>query len=401
MIDILLVSANEACAKEIGAQLGSSGVAHTLRSEAGAAARALTRHAALVKKADLLIIEDSQLAAADLAAIEEASAHAPNLSCMLVTSAPSTDTLMAAMRAGVRHVLSWPLDPTAFARELSHIAGKKHAHTRRAGRVLSFVAGKGGCGTTLVATNVAYALAASRGKRVLFVDLNQQFADASLLLSDKAPAATLYDLGTQIDRLDTAFFEACVTRVHPNLDVLAGAGDPVKAGELRASHLQRVFALVRDQYDIVLCDVGQSINPLSIHVLDLSDALGVVLQQSVPHLHATRRLLDLFGQLGYASSKTRLIVNHYDKREQVGLEAIGRTLGAKAAHVLPHDAKSARHAVNQGVPLYSVAKNGALTKSIDALATLLCPLETAPQKRIFPRFFAAKPGARQQLKPSH
>src|ERR1700754_3858362 len=224
MIDILLVSANDACAKEIGAQLRNSGIAHTLHSETGAA-KSLSRHAGSIKKADLLIIEDSNLAAADLAAIEEASAHAPNLACMLVTSALSTDMLMAAMRAGVRHVLSWPIDPTAFARELSHVASKKHAQTRRAGRVLSFVAGKGGCGTTLIAVNVAYALAASRDKRVLFVDLNQQFADASLLLSDKPPAATLYDLGTQVDRLDAAFFEACVTRVHPNLDVLAGAGD--------------------------------------------------------------------------------------------------------------------------------------------------------------------------------
>jgi pilus assembly protein CpaE len=400
MIDILLVSASDVCAKEIGAQLRNSGIAHTLRTEPGAA-KALGRHASLLKKADLLIIEDSALAAADLAAIEEASTHAPNLSCMLITSALSTDMLMAAMRAGVRHVLSWPLDANAFARELSHVAGKKNAHARRAGRVLSFVSSKGGCGTTLVATNLGYALAASRDKRVLFVDLNQQFADASLLLSDKPPPATLYDLGTQIDRLDAAFFEACVARVHPNLDVLAGAGDPVKAAELRASHLQRMLALVRDQYDIVLCDVGQSINPLSIHVLDQSDAVGVVLQQTIPHLHATRRMLDLFGQLGYASSKARLIVNHYDKREQVGLDAIERTLGAKPAHLLPHDAKSARHAVNQGVPLYSVARKGALAKSIDTLATLLCPPEAAPQKRIFARLFTAKPGTGQQLKPGH
>jgi pilus assembly protein CpaE len=309
--------------------------------------------------------------------------------------------LMAAMRAGVRHVLSWPLDATAFACELAHVAGKKNAHARRAGRLLSFAAGKGGCGTTLVTANIGYALAASRDKRVLLIDLNQQFADANLLLSDKAPPATLYELATQIDRLEAAFFEACVARVHPNLDVLAGAGDPLKAAELRATHLQRALALVRDQYDIVLCDVGQSINPLSIHVLDQSDAVGVVLQQTIPHLHATRRLLDLFGQLGYASNKTRLIVNHYDKREQVGLDAIERALGAKPSHLLPHDAKCARHAVNQGVPLYTVAKNGALAKSIDALATRLCPPEAVPGKGIFARLFAAKPDARQQLKPSH
>ncbi|HEY3598881.1 MAG TPA: AAA family ATPase [Paraburkholderia sp.] len=400
MIDIFLVSSSDERAREIAALLGDCGIAHSLRTEPGGA-RHLTRYAAQVKKADLLIIEDGALAPADLAAIEEVSTHAPNLTCMLVTPALSTDMLMAAMRAGVRHVLSWPLDATAFARELSHVAGKKNAHARRAGRVMSFAAGKGGCGTTLIAANLAYVLATARDKRVLFVDLNQQFADATLLLSDKAPPATLYDLCTQIDRLDTAFFEACVARVHPNLDVLAGAGDPVKAGELRASHLQRMLALVRDQYDIVICDVGQSINPLSIQALDQSEAICIVLQQTIPHLHASRRLLDILGELGYARGKTRLIVNHYDKREQVGLEAIEHTLGEKPAHLLPHDEKSARHAVNQGVPLFSVAKSGALTRSIDALATVLCPPQEAPARRILRRLFASKAGAAQQLKPSH
>jgi pilus assembly protein CpaE len=399
MIDILLVAASDERAREIGALLRDSGVAHSLRSEAGGA-RHLARHAAHFNKIDLLIIEDGALAGADLAVIEQASTHAPNLSCMLVTPALSTDMLMAAMRAGVRHVLSWPLDPNAFARELSHVAGKKHAQTRRAGRVLSFVAGKGGVGTTLVAANLAYVLAAARDKRVLVIDLNQLFADATLLLTDKAPPATLHDLCTQIDRLDVAFFEACVARVHPNLDVLAGAGDPVKAGELRAPHLQRVLELVRERYDLVLCDVGQEINPLSIQALDQSEAICVVLQQTIPHLHASRRLLDLFGELGYAPGKTRLIVNCYDKREQVSLDDIARTLGARPAHLLPQDDKSARHAVNQGVPLAVAAKGSPLTKSIDALATALCPPQHEPAKRSLTRLFGPKAGA-AQLKPSH
>jgi len=399
MIDILLVAASDERAREIGALLRDSGVAHSLRSEAGGA-RHLARHAVHFSKIDLLIIEDGALSGADLAVIEQASTQAPNLSCMLVTSAPSTDMLMTAMRAGVRHVLSWPLDPNAFARELSYVAGKKHAQARRAGRVLSFAAGKGGAGTTLVAANLAYVLAAARDKRVLVVDLNQLFADATLLLTDKAPPATLHDLCTQIDRLDVAFFEACVARVHPNLDVLAGAGDPVKAGELRAPHLQRVLELVRERYDLVLCDVGQEINPLSIQALDQSEAICVVLQQTIPHLHASRRLLDLFGELGYAPGKTRLIVNCYDKREQVSLDDIARTLGARPAHLLPQDDKSARHAVNQGVPLAVAARGSALTKSIDALATALCPPQQEPAKRSLTRLFGPKAGA-AQLKPSH
>jgi pilus assembly protein CpaE len=399
MIDILLLSSSEPRASAIAAILGESEIGHSLRTEAGAA-KHLIRHAALIKKADLLIVEDATLELADLAAIEEAINHTPNLTCMLVAPALSTDMLMAAMRAGVRHVLPWPIDTHEFNRELLHVANKKTANSRRAGRVMTFAAGKGGCGTTLIAANLAHALATARDKRVLMIDLNQQFADASLLLTDKAPPATLNDLCAKIDRLDVALFEACVARVHPNLDLLAGAGDPVKAGELRASHLQRVMTLVRDQYDAVIVDIGQSINPLSIQALDQSEVICVTLLQTIPHLHAGRRLLDILDQLGYPASKTRLIVNHYEKRGQIGLDAIERALGTKPAHLLPHDVKSAHHAVNQGMPLLSVAKNGALTKSLDVLLTLLWP-QPESAKRGLGRLFAPKAAVVQQLNPSH
>jgi pilus assembly protein CpaE len=400
MIDILVVSASDERARHIGTLLGDSGISHSLRVEQGTAHQ-LTRLAAQVKKADLLIIEDAALASTDLATIETLTAQAPNLACMLITQGLSTDMLMAAMRAGVRHVLNWPLEPAAFVRELSHVAGKKHSLTRRAGRVISFAAGKGGCGTTLIATNLAHVLATAHDQRVLVVDLSQQFSDANLLLSDKPPPATLYDLCKQIDRLDNAYFEACVARVHPNLDVLAGAGDPVKASELRPSHLQRVLGLVRDQYDVVICDVGQSINPLSIHALDQSEPICVVLQQSIPHLDASRRLLEILAQLGYPHGKTRFIVNHYDKREPIGLDVIERTLGSKPVHLLPHDYKSARHATNQGLPLHDAAKSGALTKSMETLAVVLGLQQQAPAKGVFGRLFAPKAGAALQLKTSH
>jgi pilus assembly protein CpaE len=400
MIDILLISSGEDRAVAVGALLGDSGIGHSLRTERGTA-KQLSSHLAQIKKADLLIVEDATLTVADLAAIEAAIAHVPNLTCMLVTPALSTDMLMAAMRAGVRHVLTWPIDASEFNRELSHVASKKTTSTRRAGRVMSFASSKGGCGTTLIAVNVAYALAALRDKRVLVIDLNQQFADASLLLTDKAPPATLVDLCTQIDRLDAAFFEACVTRVHANLDVLAGAGDPVKAGELRPSHLQRVLTLVRDQYDMVIFDIGQSVNPFSIHALDQSDAICVIVQQTIPHLHAGRRLLDILSQLGYPSNKTRLVVNQYDKRAQIGLDAIEKALGTKPVHLLPCDDKFARLAVNQGMPLLTVAKGSALTKSLNELATLLWPPAETPSKSVLGRIFGPKERAAQQLKTSH
>ena len=309
MIDTLLISSSAERAPQIAARLEASGIAFRLRTLHGTA-KQLRVHAAVIKSADLLIIDDAELTPRELSGVEEVLSHTPNLHCMLVTPTPSTTLLMAAMRVGVRHVLSWPLDEAELVEALAHVSAKKNAGVRRDGRVVSFTSCKGGSGTTLIAVNLAYTLAAQRDKRVLLIDLNQQFADASLLVADKPPPATLADLCTQIDRLDAAFFEACVMHVHANLDVLAGAGDPVKSGELRAAHLERILTLVREQYDAVLIDVGQNINPLAIHALDHSDSICMVVRQNILYLHAGRRMLDIFKELGYPASKVRVIARH-------------------------------------------------------------------------------------------
>nr|WKF61948.1 Sporulation initiation inhibitor protein Soj [Paraburkholderia busanensis] len=401
MIDTLLISSSAERAPRIAARLEAHGMAFRLRTLHGTA-KQLRVHAAAIRSADLLIVDDADLSPRDLSGVEEALSHTPNLHCMLVTPAPSTTLLMAAMRVGVRHVLSWPLDDAEFADALAHVSAKKHANQRREGRVVSFTSCKGGSGTTLIAVNLAYALAAQRDKRVLLIDLNQQFADASLLVADKTPAATLADLCAKIERLDAALFEACVMHVHANLDVLAGAGDPVKSGELRAAHLERILTLVREQYDAVLIDVGQNINPLAIHALDHSDAIGMVVRQNVLYLHAGRRMLDIFRELGYPASKLKLIVNQYDKRARIDLPTLEESFGMKVAHHLPRDDRQATEALNHGVPLVTAAKGGALAQGIAQLADQLWPpLPAGPRRSVLGRLLQGRPNAAPRLKTGH
>jgi pilus assembly protein CpaE len=203
MIDIFLISSCAERAPQIAAHLSESGVVYRLRT-AYCTVRQLRMHADAIRSADLLIVDDVDLSARELDGVEEALACSPALNCILVTPAPSTALLTAAMRVGVRHVLPWPLDAGEIAAVLTQIAAKKSAGVRRAGRVVSLASCKGGSGTTLIAVNLAWSLAALRHRRVLLIDLSQQFADASLLMADKPPPVTLADLCSQIDRLDAA-----------------------------------------------------------------------------------------------------------------------------------------------------------------------------------------------------
>ena len=400
MIDILLISSGPDRSHHIEQLLEGCGVAHRVRSVHGSV-RHLRTHAASIKSADLLIVDDVGLEPQDMASIEEAVSHVPQLNCMLVTPAPSTALLMAAMRAGVRHVLPWPLDAQAFAAELSHVWGKKTAGARREGRVVALTSCKGGTGTSFIAMNLAHALATQRGKRVLLVDANQQFADASLLMSDQTPAATLADLCAQIDRLDNAFFDSCVMHVNDNLDVLAGAGDPIRAGELRPAQLERVLTLARSQYDAVIVDLGLGINPLAIHVLDQSDRICMLVRQSVLYLRTGRRMLDIFHELGYATGKVSVLVNQYDKHAPVNLQAFEQSFGMGVAHRFARDDKHAGAALDQGLPIMSIAKGSALAQDIVAFAHTLWPAPQKEKKSGLARLFAQKPRDVPQLKTNH
>jgi pilus assembly protein CpaE len=298
-------------------------------------------------------------------------------------------------------VLPWPLDAHQIAAALTRIAANKKMDLRRAGRVVSLASSKGGSGTTLIAVNLAYSLAAPGNRRVLLIDLSQQFADASLLVADKPPPITLADLCSRIEFLDAALFESCVMHVHANLDVLAGAGDPLKAAELLPAQLERILALVRERYDAVLIDVGQSLNPLTIRALDASDAICMVVRQNLLYLHGGRRMLDIFKELGYPASKVRVVVNQYDKNAPINLPTLEHTLGAKVAHQLPRDDRQANEALNRGVPLVTSAKDSALARGIGLLADMLWPAAAERRKGVLGRLLPISPGLPRRFKPGH
>lgn len=390
MLDILLISSDDERAGRIAALVAQENNGHCLRTIRAGAAR-LAEYRESAQKADLLIIDDVHLEQRDLAAVETIAASAPRLSCLLVTPSLSQEWLVAAMRAGVRHVLSWPVEEATFAAELSLINEKKAAGTGRESRMVSFLSPRGGSGTTLVLVNLAYALARERGKRTLIIDLSRQFSDAHLMLADKPPAATLVELCAQIDRLDGAFFDTCVMHVHPNLDVLSGTSDPIKGADLKAVQVERLFSLVLPRYDAVLVDLGRFVDPISMLALDRSSDIGVVLRQTIPHLHTGRKLVDILRELGYPSSKLRIVLNEYDKSATVDIGTLENALGVRVAHRLPRDDKHTSQAIEQGSPLLEVARSSVLAQGIGALVDVFWPKPAEATTSVFSRLFTSKP----------
>lgn len=387
MIDILTISSDPAHANAIARIVEAGDSHHRVRNSTAGLLDLCTDKEAL-DGVDLLIFDGAQPTQQDFDALLAIATKHAELTCMLLTPSPSADLLIRAMRAGVRDVQPWPADPQDLRHAVERIARKTNS-TRREGRVISFVSCKGGSGTSFLAANLAFAASAT-GKRSLLIDLNPQFGEAAFLVSELTPPATLADVSAQIERLDPAFLDACLTRVSDAFDVLAGAPDPARAKDIKAEHLQRILNLARPQYDLVIFDVGQSISNVSIAALDQSECIFSVLQLSLPYLRAGRRLLEMFRSLGYRGDKVRVLVNRYEKKGPVGLQELEKALGLRVSSVIPEDEASVSASINQGVPILRLAKSSGVAKGLSELVRSLSPAPAASARSgsILQKFFS-------------
>jgi pilus assembly protein CpaE len=313
---------------------------------------------------DLVILDASHTELNDIDLLERFGAQYPQASFMLLSADQSPPMLLRAMRAGVREVLALPLERQAFSDALDRAAQKSASLASRNGKVISFISCKGGSGATFIATNLGYALADLTAKKVLLIDLNQQFGDAALYVSDKKPSVTLSDLCAQINRIDPAFLESSLVAVTPQFGVLAASDDPTHAADMKPEHIDTILQLARNCYDFVILDIGRQIDAITIRALDNSDVIYPVLQLALPYIRDGRRLLDIFRSLGYRREKTRLVVNRYEKGSKLGLPDLVTVLGAEVAHTIPNGYDVVTDSVNQGIPVLKLARHSGVAKSL-------------------------------------
>ena len=343
----------------------------------------------LAAHAARLLDDAPDLLVADLGDGDGPDPLAPLLACagvpvLLLCRRQDPAFLLAAMRAGVREVLPLPSDAALLQAAVGRIcrAGPRAASR---GRVLAFVSCKGGSGATFLAANLAYALAAE-GRRTALLDFNLQFGDALLFLSDRRPVRTLADLARAGSRLDATFLAASMTEVGP-LAVLAGAEDPAQAVDVLPEHIDALLALARSRYEFVVVDVGRGLDARSLRALDQADFIYPVLQITLPFIRDGRRLLEVFRGLDYPADKVWLIVNRHEKRGDIGIGQVERTLSAPVTRAIPNHYAAAAASVNQGIPMVALARGNPISRALLQWGAELCD---APMRRTGLRRWWAK-----------
>jgi len=335
---------------------------------------------------DLMLVDGMCCDVAELAQVEYVTTHYPTVAVILLCSTHTPEFLINSMRAGVREVLPSPATAPALEAAVNRVAAKLvSTKPREPGKILAFLPCKGGVGATFLATNLASHLAET--KSVLLIDLNLQFGDALAFVHDGKATSTLADVAKNIARLDASLLAASTVKVAPNFSVLAAPEDVAQAMEVKSEHIEAILALAVRQYDFVVLDVPRSLDTAVIKALDRAWRIFPVLQSGLPEIRNAGKLLEAFKSLGYAPDKTELIVNRFDKNDEIGIEQVQRSVGHTRLITVPNSYREVNASINHGEPLVRNARTNPVARHLVDFADTLSPRPEEARGGLLGRLF--------------
>ena len=217
-----------------------------------------------------------------------------------------------ATRAGARDFLRRPLSSADLSQLLVRLNRPRSSTAAKLGRVCSFVSNKGGVGKSTLAVSTACLLAKRHPERVLLIDASLQMGVCSALLNLQ-PQTTLTNAARERERLDETLLRQLAVRHPCGLELLACPTDAEEAAGVDDQLLSRVITLARRCYDHIVIDTFPIVDRVILAVLDLSDRVYIVLDNTVPTILGTGKLLQLMDRLNLPTARQCIVMNRFDR----------------------------------------------------------------------------------------
>gem|GEM_PF-900275 len=239
-------------------------------------------------------------------------------------------------------------------------------------RVIVVMAGKGGSGKSVVATNLALALTFAAGEdAVAIVDADLQFGDVALLLQ-MDPVRNLAEVTRQVEDLSEARLDALLLRHESGLRVLPAPLQPTAVDSMPPKSVVQVVEKLRRLYPFVVVDTGGVLDDVLLTLLDHADDVIVVVDMDLPSVKNAKVALDILRAGGYPMERLRLVVNRINSKARLDLVELERSLGLRTAAAIPSD-RLVPQSVNEGIPVVALSPRSRVARAFTHLAKQFLP----------------------------
>jgi pilus assembly protein CpaE len=243
-------------------------------------------------------------------------------------------------------------------------------------RTLAVYSPRGGAGCSTLAINLAIAMLEATHRRVLLVDGKLFFGHLGMMLNLRA-RNTLADLIPHAARLDAALIDEVIVEHATGLHVLLGPSDVQAAQGIRPQDLFTVLEGLQRVFDLLVIDVGSTLNENSVTMLDAADRILLVINPELAALHDTSRFIQVSHTLSYPPAKLAPVLNRAGMPGGLRSHDVVAALHQDLFAQVPEAGPNALRSLNRGIPLLLKYPRNPASRAIQQLARQLLGLNRA------------------------
>jgi pilus assembly protein CpaE len=172
-------------------------------------------------------------------------------------------------------------------------------------------------------------------------------------------------------------------RTKGGLDLLGASARPVSRN-FEPSRIRTLLDFASQTYQYTVLDVPRS-DSAALDSLELASKIVLVVNQELATVRNASRTAATLKQR-YGQARLSMVLARTDRRAEIGIEDVERTVGLEISHTIPNDYRLALQAMNKGRP---VVLDGA-NELAAAFKTFARELASVPEA---PKLEKAKPGS--------
>jgi pilus assembly protein CpaE len=338
---------------------------------------------AWLRQPDVLVLHEgfAELPPADFAA--HLGSVSPSTRVLLMTDgeAPAvsdawTARTVSASAAGPElveaiRIAAGEVPPGGASLDTPPVEPRREIRTPR-GRATVVVAfsGKGGTGTSMIATNLAVTLAGGVASRAALVDVDLQFGDAAGMLHVEHHLLSIADLAQQGDNVETALLDDVLATGPSEVRVLRAPSSPELSEMISASTLRSIIRTAAKAHEYVVIDTPSHIDERVLEAFELADRILLVTSFNLSAVRGTKATLLLLEALGVDMDGVDVVLNHTRPRENYRREDIETILGRTILVDLPYDPR-VDPSLDSGTPITLAQPRAELARRLTALSQLI------------------------------
>lgn len=236
--------------------------------------------------------------------------------------------------------------------------------------VISVVSARGGIGKSVVATNLAAAMA-KLSDSVTLLDFSLNPGDFAVMLDD-VPRNNIMDSVQQGGALDAEYLNNTLA-LHPRLRFryLASPNQEFDASGFDYNVAAAIMAATRTLSQYIVVDTGNAMAGPTIAAIDASDIIFLITSRDVARLLSAKNLIKfLKNDRQVTNQKLKVLVNEAEIGAEISESEIESLLEHPVAAYLPCNAGPITFSINSGAPIVVAEPHHPISVVLNKLAEL-------------------------------